>query len=165
MEKSFQCIIVDKNDPMDHLMDALKALGLPLENRAIALGPNIILPYVPGVPRKHWTLKRQVEVMTHECIHRQRDIGDMFWLLKYAVNRRFRAHEEAKAYHADLEMGYFFTGRRPKIDCSDMGKFYRLNKSDVRYMDKHLDIVRKNMFRGKGSDKVIRFAMDWWEGK
>lgn len=168
MAKKFKVkIIYTGSGPIDELADVLGCVGIPadqfIDKFAFTIGSRIYIPWRPG--SNTVALSAQVHILCHEIIHavRQRHKGVVRWLLKYAVKKSFRAHEESKALHANLEVYYALTGRKLNTESMITSLVaYRLRKSDLRVTKKHIDIINRVMVKGKGSSTVSRAAMAWW---
>lgn len=166
MTENVHCQIISTAN--SEIRDILHMMGIRnarkfLDKYAITLGNTIFVPFKIGEGDRN-KRTRQVEVLCHEMIHvHQYRHNAAKFAAEYALSRSKRAHYEAEAIHADIELHYYLTGA--KYDVSrfvDMLQAYRVRRRDLRVTKKHLTLISKFMKQGKGSHAVTRVAMKWW---
>jgi hypothetical protein len=126
-------------------------------------GPGVVwLSFVPGEGgREQW--ESQVATIGHECVHVEQWRKDRArFAFNYFLSKSRRAHYEAQALHANLEIGYGF-GNTLNIDAAaEQLRGYRLRSGDIATVKKHLHIYDRTARTGARGEHVTRVALAWW---
>jgi hypothetical protein len=125
--------------------------------------PTIYLPFELGKATKAVPLSRHVEILCHEHHHvRQWQKDPARFILRYGTSKAKRAWYEARAYHVDLEMHWFLTGKLPNLGKLAAALYaYGCTAADVRTVEKHLRIVAEVVKRGGLHNRVSKDAIAW----
>ncbi len=138
--------VLDKKDFMDRFTTVLL--------------DTVYTPFIIGVPDDHFSLWDQISILVHELTHvTQHDANRASFWLKYLADKSARAHYEAQAYGADLEMHIWRYGKpydmRARIQSLE---HYGLEPEhiDAAYVElqTYADIVW-------GSDAAISLTAAW----
>ncbi len=160
--------VVDKTSPEYALVhSAVISMGIDaadewLDQWSITLPGLIWLSFVPGKGTK-LELIQQIITICHEFIHvgQWREDKAKF-AARYVFRESDRAHYEAEAMHANVEMAYAL-GRKPNTDeMAKILKAYKVSDADIRVTQKHLKIYDTVARTGARSEEVTKWACKWW---
>lgn len=173
-EKIFGCTFLPAGTPgfqsTTAFHTALKVMGVRkisefLGRHAITVGNMVYLPFDLEDDNRTSVLRR-VEVIAHELVHVTQSHRDTFagFGVNYTLSKSKRAHYEAEAFHADIELHYAFTGQKYDVSkFTNMLGDYRLRWVDKRVVERHLDFVNSYMVKGHGSNAVINWTLKFWQ--
>lgn len=168
MAREYDVTIVTKKSPLYQLIrSAVAAMGIDcaekwLDKWCFTLPGMVWLSFVPG---DGTTLQLQNQVMTicHEFIHViqwRRDRAK--FAARYVFRESDRAHYEAEAMHANLEMAYAF-GLKPNLKLlSESLAAYRVRKEDIAITLQHLKIYDAVARSGAHAEEITKQACRWW---
>jgi len=126
---------------------------------------TIYTPYQVGVGDAG-ALWNQITILVHELVHVTQHDADRcgFWL-KYLANKTERAHYEAQAYGADLEMHIWRTGRAYNLrKRAELLRHYGLSREHIDFA--HVELVTINdIIQNTDAtvNPVAAWALDWLE--
>lgn len=130
------------------------------------LQDNIYIPFDVGVENDHYGLWDQVVILVHELVHvTQYDKNKIGFLVEYAVNKTARAHFEAQAYGADLEMHIWRYGEPYNIrQRAALLSNYGLGKDYIELAYTELLTIADVVENTDGAvSPVAAWAMSWLE--
>jgi hypothetical protein len=104
----------------------------------------VFIPWTPGAGSQA-SLRRQVMTLAHEVEHTLQG-EDIRWAPKYFTSKSYRAHMEAQAMRAELELCWYLTGKPANTKAlADRLEYYRVRSRDIRVTRKELDLVNSRM--------------------
>jgi hypothetical protein len=118
-----------------------------LEHYATTLGKRIYTPFEIGSPGSEDELLSQLRTITHEHVHALQYIngGEIFGA-EYLASEAKRAHYEAQAYTANLEIHFLYTGKILDLESmSERLQNYKVGRKHRRTCLKHLEIVSETI--------------------
>lgn len=138
------------------IMDADKFLN----NYTQTLGSNIYPNFTVGDPGKV-PLDLQAAVCIHEHVHvRQFRSADFVW--GYCINSAKRTLYECEAYRANMEIGFWFTGKcqTPSSIVKAM-KGYNLTNDDLKFAQEYLTKSAAIIKQGAVMTPESQVAIAW----
>jgi len=178
MSRKFHFEIIEKNDSewMPFVANALELLGVMdkdkfMQSFALTIvepftdSKFVYIPWRPGLDSKGIarlaTLRKQVMILAHEVEHTIQG-EEIDWGPRYFVSKSFRANQEALAMHAELELGFYLTGKPLNTTAlANRLKYYRVRSRDIRVTKKHLDLYNKIVARGAVGSEAGKAAIKW----
>lgn len=136
-----------------------------LNNFTITVFDTIYTPYKVGSPGPH-SLWDQITTLVHELVHvTQHDADRLGFWLKYLASKSDRAHYEAQAYGADLEMHIWRYGEPYDLkERAQLLRHYGLEQEHIDFCYVELvtidDIIRNT---DAAVNPVAAWAMGWLE--
>lgn len=134
------------------------------------IGERIYHPFEVGVEDSHgYTLWQQTTTLVHELVHvEQYHRAPVDFVLRYVGSLTDRAHFEAEAFSADLEMHIWRHGQPYNIPGrASVLAFYGCGQAEVDFLAAHLETVSGILMDPEGDrpsmSKPAAWAMDWLE--
>jgi hypothetical protein len=173
MSQKFHFEIIQKSDcdMMPLVANALELLGIVNKDkflRSFALTivdpfydqKWVYIPWTPGAGSQA-ALRKQVMVLAHEVEHTLQG-EDIRWAPKYFTSKSYRAHMEAQAMRAELELCWYLTGKPANTKAlADRLESYRVRSRDIRVTKKELDLVNMVVKRGAIGSDAGKAAIRW----
>ena len=136
-----------------------------LNNFTTTIFDTVYVPYSVGVAGDY-SLWDQITTLVHELVHvTQHDADRLGFWLKYLANKTDRAHFEAQAYGADLEMHYWRYGKSYDLkETAGHLKYYGLGQEYIDFCYVELVTIDDTIRNTDAAvNPVAAFAMDWLE--
>lgn len=167
MCKKYGMNIVDKENAweMELVGKFLDMMGIQdedvfLSNFATTIGNRIYLPYEVGgdeIP-----LDAQVETLNHELHHKRQMDRDSLFILKYPLDKDYRAYKEARALTTNLEMHWWYCGKLYNTDLlAESLRNYALEDKHIRVVRKHLKIHAAIVKQGGVENTISKQSIKW----
>lgn len=165
--KNYGMKIVDKDNAAEMEMVGwfLDLMGIQdkddfLNNYTTTIGNRIYISFEVG--SKEIPLDRQIETLVHELHHKRQMNRDNLFMIKYALDKDYRALKEARAYTTNLEMRYWYCGKIYNTDkLALVLRGYDLDGEHIRVVKKHLRIHGKVAKQGGIENKISQQAIRW----
>ena len=161
-------IVTERSAAYKVIRWAAEAMDIPQVDRwlkrwSLTVGRLVWLSFKPGAGAEK-DLEAQVITICHELIHaRQWRQDKARFVFRYVFSQSRRAHYEAEAFHADVEMAYAL-GLKPDYKAiAEKLKAYRVRKSDIAVTKKHLLIIDRIAKQGGRTEDVTKWACKWWD--
>jgi len=177
MSQKFHFQILQKSDCdfMPVVANALELLGVVdkekfMDSFALTIvepftdWKAVYIPWTPGAGTQAALIK-QVTVLAHETEHTLQG-EDIRWAPKYFTSKSYRAHKEAQAMRAELELCWYLTGNLANTTAmANRLKYYRVRSSDIRVTKKELDLVNNVVKRGAVGTEAGKAAIKWLKAR
>ena len=119
--------------------------------------------YIPWTPGEGTQKARasQIRILAHEAEHTIQG-EDLKFVPRYFYSRSRRAHYEALAMRAELELWYYLYGTPMDTAATARRlKAYRVRSGDIRVTKKELDLANKVIVRGAIGTDAGKAAIRW----
>jgi hypothetical protein len=148
---------------------ALDAMGVEsplrfLKHHGLTIIETIHVPFVPGAASRQWTPVDQVLLAVHEHHHvwQAEEYGGIVYAAGYLTKPQMRAHLEAEAYRATMELQQWLTGETPSaVQYSKDLIQYGCGTDEVRYCNSFLEQSLSAIHAGRIQSPVAQLAIDW----
>jgi hypothetical protein len=165
--KKYNTKIIDKDSAaeMELVGMFLEMMGIQdkdnfLNNYSTTIGHRIYLSYEPG--SSEIPLINQVETITHEHHHVRQVNRDRLFMVKYLLDKDYRAFKEARAYTTNLEMGWWYSGKLHNIGLLAEGlRGYACGDAQIRVVKKHLKIHSAIVKQGGVENTISKQGIKW----
>jgi hypothetical protein len=173
MSRKFHFQIIDKggSDLMYLVSNALEILGIMdkdafMKRYAITIvnpftdEKFVYIPWTPG-DGSQAARAMQIRVLAHETEHTIQG-EDLKFVPRYFYSKSRRAHYEALAMRAELEIWYYLYGTpMDTARAAQRLKAYRVRSGDIRVTKKELDLANKVITRGAIGTDAGKAAISW----
>lgn len=173
MSRKFHFEIISKqgSDLMHLVGNALEILGVMDKERFLKhYAMTIVNPftdekfvYIPWTPGEGSQVARamQIRVLAHEAEHTIQG-EDLKFMPRYFYSKSRRAHYEALAMRAELELWFYLYGYTMNTEsAANRLKWYNVRSGDIRVTKKELDLANKVISRGAIGTDAGKAAIKW----
>ena len=171
MTKKYGMKIVDKDNAaeMEFVGMFLEMMGIQdkddfLDNYTTTVGNRIYIPFEVG--GDEFSLDEQVETLVHELHHKRQMNYDKTFMLRYALDKSYRAHKEARAYTTNLEMHWWYCGKLYNTALlANALSGYALSGEHIRVVAKHLKIHGAVVKQGGVENTISKQSIKWLDAE
>lgn len=173
MSRKFHFEIINKggSDLMGLVSNALEILGIMDKEKFMKryamtiVNPFtdekfVYIPWTPGVGSQT-ARAYQLRVLAHEVEHTLQGESLKF-VPRYFYSKSHRAHYEAKAIRAELELWWYLYGIPMNTEAASRRlAAYQVRSSDIRVTKKELDLANRVICRGAIGTDAGKAAIGW----